>query len=36
MLGRIPGTLIVIGLSVLGFALAAYAIWWMIFRMGKD
>ncbi|HEU4356302.1 MAG TPA: hypothetical protein VFT27_12000 [Actinomycetota bacterium] len=30
-----PGTLIAIGV-VIGGLMAIYAIWWLIFRMGKD
>jgi hypothetical protein len=34
MVAYIPGLLIAVGV-VLFFVLGAYAIWWMIFRMGK-
>lgn len=30
-----PGTLIAVGV-VIGGLMAIYAIWWLIFRMGKD
>jgi hypothetical protein len=30
-----PGTLIAVGVVIVGL-MAIYAIWWLIFRMGKD
>ena len=36
MVGWVPGTAVVVIAVILGFALAGYAVYWMVFRMGKD
>ena len=35
MVAWMAGTLVVLG-ALMGFALAIYAIYWMIFKMGKE